>query len=202
MSSSQKPSLPPSYFDQMYRKDPDPWQFETSDYEAQKYAATIATLPRDRYRSAFEIGGSIGVLTRKLAARCDSLLSVDVSETAQARAIQRCQDLSHVHFQIMQVPDRYPDETFDLVVLSEVGYYWCWDDLKKAQQQILASLEPGGHLLLVHWTPYAADYPLRGDDVHDSFFKWVPEHLHHLTGQRQELYRLDLFERTAQPVHN
>ena len=31
-----KDSLPPSYFEDMYRQDPDPWDFETSDYEALK----------------------------------------------------------------------------------------------------------------------------------------------------------------------
>lgn len=77
-------SVPPSYFEELYRADPDPWQFATSSYEAQKYAVTLAALPKQRYRSALEIGGSIGILTEKLAAHCDALLSIDVSETAQA----------------------------------------------------------------------------------------------------------------------
>ncbi len=67
--------------------------------------------------------------------------------------------------------------------------------MKKAQECILEHLEPGGHLLLVHWTLYAKDYPLSGDEVHDSFFKLVPTHLRHLKGQREEQYRFDVFER-------
>ncbi len=190
----QKRSLPPSYFEALYGTNPDPWKFETSVYEANKYAATIAALPK-RYKSAFEIGGSIGVLTEMLAAKCDSLLSVDVSKLAQERAIQRCQDLEQVRFQIMRLPEQYPEEMFDLTLVSEVGYYWCWEDLKKAQQCILEHLEPGGHLLLVHWTLYARDYPLSGDQVHDSFLELSPTQLRHLKGQREEQYRLDLFER-------
>ena len=197
MNQSQPNSLPPSYFDALYSKDPDPWKFETSEYEANKYAATLAALPKQRYHSAFEIGGSIGVLTAVLAQRCDSLLSVDVSQQAQARAINRCQDLSQVRFQIMRVPEQYPEEIFDLILVSEVGYYWSWADLKTAQQLMLKHLEPGGHLLLVHWTLYARDYPLSGDEVHDSFFELTPTKLKHLTGQRQEQYRLDLFERVS-----
>lgn len=195
MNESQKQSLPPSYFDDLYSAEPDPWKFETSEYEANKYAATIAALPKQRYQSAFEIGCSIGVLTEKLATRCDSLLSVDVSEQALERAIQRCQDIPQVRFQIMPVPERYPKQMFDLTLVSEVGYYWCWEDLKKAQQLILDHLEPGGHLLLVHWTLYARDYPLSGDEVHDAFFELVPTGLKHLAGKREEQYRLDLFER-------
>ncbi|HCF30080.1 MAG TPA: methyltransferase [Cyanobacteria bacterium UBA11049] len=195
MVKSQKQSLPPSYFDNLYNVDSDPWKFETSEYEANKYAATVAALPKQRYHSAFEIGCSIGVLTQKLASRCDSLLSVDVSEQALETAIERCQDIPQVRFQIMSVPERYPKQMFDLTLVSEVGYYWCWEDLKKAQQLIIDRLQPGGHLLLVHWTLYAKDYPLTGDEVHDAFFELVPTQLRHLAQQREEQYRLDLFER-------
>lgn len=190
-------SLTPDYFDSLYREDSDPWKFETSDYEAKKYAATLAALPKPRYHSALEVGGSIGVLTEMLADRCDSLLSVDVSEQAQRKAIARCRALSHVRFQLMCIPESYPDEQFDLTVLSEVGYYWCLEDLQKAQQLMLHQLEPGGHLLLVHWTPYADYYdnPLSGDQVHESFLALPSSQLQHLGGDRAEKYRLDLFER-------
>ena len=195
MNESQPNSLPPSYFDKLYSSDPDPWKFETSEYEANKYAATVAALPKKHYRSAFEIGGSIGVLTQKLAQRCDKLLSIDVSNLAQKQAIERCKSLPQVRFEIMSVPAQFPKETFDLILVSEVGYYWSWEDLKKAQQLMLEHLEPGGHLLLVHWTLYARDYPLSGDEVHDSFFELAPTKLRHLLGQKEEQYRLDLFER-------
>lgn len=191
----QNNSLPPSYFETLYGSNPDPWKFETSEYEKKKYTATIAALPKKHYHSGFEIGGSIGVLTEKLAQHCDSLLSVDVSKIAQARAIQRCQHLPQVRFEIMCLPEEYPDEMFDLTLVSEVGYYWCWENLKKAQQCILEHLEPGGHLVLVHWTQYARDYPLNGDQVHDSFFDLTPTYLRHLKGKREEEYRLDVFER-------
>lgn len=198
MTSPQQ-SLSPSYFDALYSASTDPWQFETSDYEAQKYAATLAALPKARYRSGLEIGGSIGVLTEKLAKRCDSLLSVDVSEIAQQKAIDRCRALPHVNFQLMQIPQSYPAEQFDLTVLSEVGYYWCWEDLRKAQDCILKHLEPGGHLLLVHWTPYENYYdnPLSGDEVHEAFLALPSSQISHLEGYRAEKYRLDLFERTG-----
>jgi SAM-dependent methyltransferase len=193
-------TLTPNYFDSLYQQDPDPWKFETSAYEAEKYAATLAALPKPRYQSGFEIGGSIGILTQQLAQRCDSLLSVDVSAQAQQAAIDRCQSLKHVRFQLMSIPESYPEEQFDLTVLSEVGYYWCLADLHKAQQLMLRHLKPGGHLLLVHWTPYAAYYdnPLSGDQVHESFLTLPALQLRHLKGDRAEKYRLDLFERVGE----
>ena len=193
MTSSQ--SLPASYFDAIYQSDRDPWKFETSEYEAKKYAATIEALPKSRYRSALEIGGSIGVLTEMLAHSCDSILSIDVSKLAQDQAIQRCQKLKQVQFGLMNFPHEYSEEKFDLILVSEVGYYWCREDLQTAQQRIFELLEPNGHLLLVHWLPVSPDYPLTGDEVHDSFIECVPVDLQHLQSQRNENYRLDLFER-------
>ncbi|MBD2578494.1 SAM-dependent methyltransferase [Oscillatoria sp. FACHB-1406] len=188
-------SLSADYFDNLYSADPDPWKFETSAYEAQKYEATIAALNRDRYPSALEIGCSIGVLTEKLAARCDKLLSLDVSSLALEKAIDRCQNSPHVRFQVLNVPKQFPDETFDLIVVSEVGYYWCWEDLKLAQEKIYSSLTPKGQLLLVHWIHDAPDYPLRGNHVHDSFQEFAAGRLHQCTSQRTDNYRLDLYEK-------
>ncbi|MGC1309084.1 MAG: SAM-dependent methyltransferase [Phormidesmis sp.] len=194
-ANSNQASLPPSYFEQMYAANIDPWDFETSEYEAKKYAATLAALPQKKYRSALEIGGSIGVLTEKLGDRTESLLSVDVSETAQHRAKERCQHLKHIKFEIMQFPHHFPSQTFDLVIVSEVGYYWSTTDLPIAQQQIATQLEPGGHLLLVHWTPYVASYPLTGDQVHNAFLAQAGVYWRSLVSQREERYRLNLLER-------
>lgn len=188
-------SLPPDYFNDLYSSSDDPWEFETSEYEASKYAATLAALPKQRYRSALEIGCSIGVLTAQLAPRCEALLSIDVAPKAMNRAIARAQHLPHVKFQMMQVPLEYPSGMFDLTIVSEVGYYLSWSDLKTAQRQILEHLEPGGHLILVHWILFAEDYPLEGDQVHDAFMELTNSQLRHLLGKREEQYRLDVFER-------
>ena len=83
-------TMPPDYFDNRYAEDPDPWQFATSEYEAAKYAATLEALPKPHYASALEIGCSIGVFTKALAARCDALIGVDTAEKALEQARERC----------------------------------------------------------------------------------------------------------------
>ncbi len=191
-------SLSPQYFDGVYADDDDPWRFESSAYEDAKYRATVAALPRERYRRALEIGCSIGVLTARLASRCDELLALDVNERALDSARRRCRQLAQVSFARMQVPVQFPHGHFDLVVLSEVGYYWSADDLAKAADRILAALLPDASLLLVHWTAPVADYPLDGDAVHDHFMQQVGlGRLRHAHGERQPEYRLDLFVRRA-----
>ncbi|MGB3851386.1 MAG: class I SAM-dependent methyltransferase [Tunicatimonas sp.] len=186
-------SLSTEYFDDLYQQNEDPWDFETSAYERDKYVATLAALPRERYQNAFEIGCSIGVLTQQLATRCERLLAVDGSEVPLKQARQRLPDQPHVQLAQMRVPDTFPDASFDLILVSEVGYYWSWDDLAKSQQHILRTLQPGGHLLLVHWIQ-PTNYPLTGDEVHDAFRR-LDTQLEHQEHQRTDRYRLDRWER-------
>ena len=199
MNPNQPSTLPPTYFDDVYRANTDPWNFETSPYERAKYADTIAALPSEPYDSGFEVGCSLGVLTEQLAPKCRHLLAIDVAEAPLERARQRCAQLPQVEFERMMLPAEFPvGRSFDLIVLSEVGYYWALPDLQLASSKLLAALRPGGHLLLVHWTPPVHDYPLTGDEVHEFFLAQAvaPDSpLKHLHGHRAEQYRLDLLAR-------
>ena len=128
--------------------------------------------------------------------RCGQLLSVDVSEQALAQARERCERLPQVRFEKRYLPDEFPGETFDLILVSEVGYYLSLPDLRRLRDRCVSQLKSRGHLLLVHWTPLVHDYPLTGDAVHEEFLAIAAEGpLLHMTGQRAERYRLDLFER-------
>jgi predicted TPR repeat methyltransferase len=201
MKHSPAPSVPPEYFDAKYAQKLDYWDFETSAYEAAKYADTVQSIPKGQYRNAFEIGCSIGVLTARLAKRCSKLLAIDVADQALAAAHARCAALSNVQIAKMRFPSEPPPSStrFDLMVISEVGYYWSWDDLTAAQDVIEERLESKGHLILVHWTPPVSDYPLTGDEVHQSFLqrpslKW-------LQGHRADRYRLDVLEKISSKEH-
>ena len=162
-------SLPADYFAQMYAGDDDPWGFRTRWYEQRKRAVTLAALDRPRYRRAFEPGCSVGVLTAGLAERCDALLASDVDPTAVVAAQAAVQAYAHVVVERRSVPEDWPDGTFDLVVVSEVGYYLDQRALRTLVDLVAASLEPGGAALLCHWRHPVADYPLTGDAVHAAF---------------------------------
>lgn len=186
-------SLSTKYFDDVYAAHEDPWNFETSEYEREKYANTLRSMPQPRYRRAFEIGCSIGVLTAQLAQRCDRLLSVDVSEAALSKARERCRSLQQVDFQSMSVPSEFPEGTFDLVLVSEVAYYLSPADLTVLADRIAAHQSDGADLVLVHFTPIVDDYPSNGDQVHEYFLtrpEWKK-----LEGFREERYRLDVLRR-------
>lgn len=192
---SEKKSLAPAYFDDVYSANADPWNFQTSEYEAAKYAATLASLPRKNYKSAWEIGCSIGILTEKLAAKCEKLLAVDVSDVALEQAARRCRDLPQVEIKKMCFPAELPDGKFDLILISEVAYYLSSDDWRAAQQKVIERLNANGNLILVHWTPEVHDYPQTGDEVHQSFLENTKKFLRHSARLREEKYRLDVFEK-------
>ena len=197
MNQNQPDTLPPDYFDAVYRANADPWDFAGSPYEQAKYAASLAALPRPHYAQALEIGCSVGVFTAQLAPRCGHLLAVDVSEAPLAAARQRCAALPQVELRLLRVPEAFPAGRFDLITLCEVGYYWSAADLARAADLIIAGLQPGGQLLLVHWLPAVHDYPLTGDEVHEFFLAKTRAGgpLRHLGGQRLEKYRLDVVEK-------
>ncbi len=188
-------SLPAGYFQRIYARKSDPWGFETSSYEEKKYAATLGSLPRQKYASAVEVGCSIGVLTQKLSERVDRLLALDISPKALETASKRLSKTDHVRFACMQVPAQMPDEQFDLIVISEVAYYWQMADLERAAAGFADRHLPGGHLILVHLTENVPDYPLRGDQVHDYWLS-RPEWrgVHH---ERHPRFRLDVLEKIA-----
>lgn len=188
-----------AYFDAVYDANDDPWSFTTSDYERGKYEATLAALPKAHYETAFEIGCSIGVLTQQLAQRCGKLLAVDASERPLKAARERLVSFPDVSIQQLKIPDEFPDQSFDLILLSEIGYYLSIADLTLTRQLLIDHLHPNGHLLLVHWTPFVPDYPLTGDQVHDFFLEAAQDGgpLIHLKNSQESTYRLDLFEKIA-----
>jgi SAM-dependent methyltransferase len=159
-------TLDPGHFRERYSASPDPYGLADRWYEARKYAITVALLPRERYGTAFEPGCSIGVLTERLAARCDRLLACDAIPDAVASARTRTAGLPGVRVEQRVVPREWPMGSFDLIVLSEILYYFGDADLSQLLRLGLLALRPGGHLVAVHWRHHAPDHPRDGDEVH------------------------------------
>jgi LmbE family N-acetylglucosaminyl deacetylase/SAM-dependent methyltransferase len=161
-------SVAPDYFDDMYARHDDPWGFDSRWYEERKRTVLLAALPRRRYRSAFEAGCSTGAVTVALADRCDRVLAVDLATAALAQARRRLAGRENVELRRATLPDEWPDGEFDLVVVSEVAYYWGAVDLDRGLAGSVRSLSADGHLVACHWRHPVAEYPRSGDSVHDA----------------------------------
>lgn len=184
-------TLGSEYFEKVYKENPDPWNFEKSQYEKDKYLKTLECLPKEKYDRALEIGCSIGVLTSQLAERCHQLIAIDISQSALENAKKRLKESLNVTLDIGSIPDNLPDGSFDLIMMSEVGYYLSMEDLKKAKTEIKKKLNKGGDLIIVHWTHYVEDYPLSGDQVSETFL--ADQELRMVDQYRTEDYRLEVF---------
>jgi predicted TPR repeat methyltransferase len=180
------------YFEELYAGSEDPWSFETSEYERNKYERTISALGDRRFHRALEAGASIGVFTRMLADRCDELLAVDVSERAVAAASERLSGQGHVRVERRTLPEEMPAGPFDLIVASEVLYYFPGEEMLAVLRGFERELAPGGALLAVHWRRETKTYPLQGDQVHELLAQNT------LLQNKETIvepdYRLDLFE--------
>lgn len=170
MSVNAKDALPWSAaaFEARFHDDPDPWHFRTSPWERARYRKTLSWLQRPQYRSALEPGCANGELTARLAPHCDRLLAFDVSPSALRAASDRCRRVSGaVRFECEDLSTFYPNhQRFDLLVLSEVGYYFSAELLRTIVHRMSGALDPGSELLAVHWLGHSVDHRLHGDDVH------------------------------------
>ncbi len=185
------------YFEDLYARDADPWDFATSAYERGKYARTLDALGERRFGRALEIGCSIGVFTTLLAPRCEELVAVDVAEPAVVATRARLSTAYNVRVERRTLPEGLPAGPWDLIVASEVLYYWDRGLLLASLPRLEMALATGGSLLAVHWRPPTRTYPLGGDEVHDLLRASTT--LAHGLSETEPRYRLDRFDKRPDP---
>jgi hypothetical protein len=180
-------------FEARYRADPDPWGYTTSDYERDKYAATLAACGPGPFDRALELGASIGVFTAALAPRCRELTTIDAAPTAVEIACRRLADAPGVKILAGTIPGAIPDGPYELVVASEILYYLTADELAGTLDRLHERTTPGSRLVAVHWRPDGPERPLSADDVHATLRRqtWLGA----VERADTDDYRLDVLER-------
>lgn len=151
----------------MYRHNADPWSFASSQYELSRYDAIVDALSMGRYRHAFEPGCSIGVLTERLATLCERIDATDISPTAVAIARERCSQFPHINIHCHSLDEAFSVGDIDLLVLSEIGYYFDRDRWKVLAERLVKCVTESGTILVAHWMGQSEDHRQHGDSVHD-----------------------------------
>jgi cyclopropane fatty-acyl-phospholipid synthase-like methyltransferase len=157
------------FFEQKYLETDDPWEFQGSTYEQARYEAILKALGSRRFAHAFEAGCSIGVLTEKLASRCERLTALDFSGAATEKARARCMHLPQVEIICAPVESQPSFAAFDLVLFSEIGYYFTRPALNALIGRIVDETHAGTLLLASHWLGTSPDHRLNGKEVQSAF---------------------------------
>jgi len=171
-------------FEARYSGGEDPWSFATDPYELERYETTLASLQRPMYETVYEPGCSIGVLTTRLAAISRRVIATDFAPSAIAQAKARCRQLPNVEFLCEDLRTFIPAEPLDLIVFSEIGYYFSTNELAKLAVDLAGALVPHGEFIAVHWLGNSDDHVLHGNRVHETLRESLP-----LTPARAEFHR-------------
>jgi len=91
------------------------------------------------------------------------------------------------------LPTFIPSGTFDLIVFSEIGYYFTESDLYSAAIALSRQINQSGDFLAAHWLGESSDHLLSGDRVHEILNQIPDLVLRH--GERHAGFRLDVWTR-------
>ena len=86
------------------------------------------------------------------------VLAMDISARALEQA--RIDQPDNVELRRGSIPADWPPGRFDLIVLSEMGYYLDERDCRRLAQLAMTGARD---LIAVHWRHRVGDYPLTGD---------------------------------------
>ena len=167
-------------------------------YESRKRELTFAALPAPRFGTAYEPGCANAELSLALAPRCDRLLISDGSLKAVQVARERSAHLGHVEVRRAWIPQEWPEQQFDLIVLGEVAYYLDEAALDLLAERILASMLPNAALLACHWRERIGGCAMSGDEVHRHLADRLA--LPHLVGYIDDDLRLDVWSLDCRSV--
>jgi 2-polyprenyl-3-methyl-5-hydroxy-6-metoxy-1,4-benzoquinol methylase len=161
-----------TYFEKLWSAG-DPWDLDANPFEVAKYEAQISLLDADlgsrRYGKALEIGCAAGAFTQRLATRCETVVGLDIAESAISMARKRAAAAGLVNVEyrlgnVMECKEELNGQ-WDLVVLAETVYYLGWlypfFDVAWLAHSLYEGTRPGGRLLICNTYGGVQDYLLK-----------------------------------------
>jgi chemotaxis methyl-accepting protein methylase len=106
------------------------------------------------------------VLTERLADCCDKVTAFDFSVSAAFQGKQRYAHLAHVAVRCASITDAAAMD-FDLLILSEVGYYFSQEHWKEISWALIDRMSPGAVVVAAHWLGHSEDHCISGDQANE-----------------------------------
>ncbi|WP_426112526.1 SAM-dependent methyltransferase [Massilia sp. PWRC2] len=195
---ASNPASASAHFEALYAASDDPWQVRASWYEQRKRAVLLACLDRPHYQRVFEPGCGNGELSAALLPRCQQLLACDGAASAVAAARRRLAGagIERVGVEQCSLPADWPlGQWFDLIIISELAYYFDGAGLAALVNGVAACLADGGLLVLCHWRHDFADRSASTEQLHAAFAS-VPRLQRHLFHADAD-FLLETFSRSS-----
>jgi hypothetical protein len=101
----------------------------------------------------------------------------------------RCADQPNVEVICADLRKFIPDAPLDLIVFSEIGYFFSTEELSQMAGELTACLVPDGEFLAAHWLGDSPNHVLHGDRVHEILAQHLA--LCPLRSERHAGFRLD-----------
>lgn len=143
----------PEALESVFAERVDPWSYETDAREQERFALQTSLIDQFRgaqlFPSALEIGCAEGLFTEIIADRSESLLVLDLSLTAMARAQGRRRWPQSVRFEAFDLrKDPIPGKYDLIVVAGVVEYFSKRKTLADVRKKLATALNQGGYLLV------------------------------------------------------
>lgn len=143
------------------------WDIENSKYERDRCTQLLRLIEDQHYARVLEIGCGAGYLTQRLAPLADSIVALDISQTAIERARTLWTASTAVDFRVANVMEYKPqtDGPWDLIVFSDTMCYLGWlypfFDVAWLAVQMFEATGDSGRLLMANSMGEADDWLLR-----------------------------------------
>jgi hypothetical protein len=130
-----------------------------------------------------------------LTERCARVTASDVAPAALQSAQQRLDDIGRcdqVSLLQQSLDEPWPPGPFDLMVLSEVGYYLAPEALRSTLDRECPRLAAGATVVAAHWRHRVDDYLMTGDRVNEIIAETAG--FHSIASYRDADVVIDVFD--------
>ncbi|MGN7612355.1 class I SAM-dependent DNA methyltransferase [Magnetococcales bacterium HHB-1] len=135
-----------AYYYQLAQAERTHWWYT---YRSQLMDDFLTEMHPQRFTSALDVGCGTGGNFAFLRHHADRLTGFDLSDDALKLARQKDADVQLVKGNVNEITQAFPDQQFDLIMLSSVLYHQWIQSEQAVLTQLYDKLMPGGVLILV-----------------------------------------------------